>query len=98
MADKAKLPGPKAGRWMILIGSLVLLVAGLKAAQDFFLPIMLAFFVATVSLPITNWLIRKRFPRSLAVLVTVLVDFSFIVALLLLASTSVAKKWDITVH
>lgn len=82
---------------MILIGSLVLLVAGLKAAQDFFLPIMLAFFVATVSLPITNWLVRKRFPRSLAVLVTVLVDFSFIVALLLLASTLVddlQTKWN----
>ena len=82
---------------MILIGSLVLLVAGLKAAQAFFLPIMLAFFVATVSLPITNWLIKKRFPRSLAVLVTVLVDFSFIVALLLLASTladDLQTKWN----
>jgi len=82
---------------MILIGSLVLLVAGLKAAQAFFLPIILAFFVATVSLPITNWLMKKRFPRSLAVLVTVLVDFSFIVALLLLASTladDLQTKWN----
>lgn len=97
MPDRAKLPGPKAGRWLILIGSLVLLVAGLKAAEQFFLPILLAFFVATVSLPITTWLVRKRFPRSLAVLVTVLVDFSFIVALLLLASTLVddlQTKWN----
>lgn len=97
MPDRAKLPGPKAGRWLILIGSVVLLVAGLKAAEQFFLPILLAFFVATVSLPITTWLVRKRFPRSLAVLVTVLVDFSFIVALLLLASTLVddlQTKWN----
>ena len=97
MPDRLKLPGPKAGRWLILIGSLVLLVAGLKAAEGFFLPILLAFFVATVSLPITTWLVRKRFPRSLAVLVTVLVDFSFIVALLLLGSTLVddlQEKWN----
>ena len=97
MPDRLKLPGPKAGRWLILIGSLVLLVAGLKAAAGFFLPILLAFFVATVSLPITTFLTRRRFPRSLAVLVTVLVDFSFIVALLLLGSTLVddlQDKWN----
>lgn len=81
---------------MILIGSMVLLVAGLKAAQDFFLPILLAFFVATVSLPITN-LVARKLPRSLAVLITVLVDFSFIVGLLLLAFTLVddlQTKWN----
>ncbi|MCF7674345.1 MAG: AI-2E family transporter [Akkermansiaceae bacterium] len=96
MAEKLKLVGPKAGRWLILIGSMVLLVAGLKAAQDFFLPILLAFFVATVSLPITN-LVARKLPRSLAVLITVLVDFSFIVGLLLLAFTLVddlQTKWN----
>lgn len=89
--------GLKAGRWLILIGSLVLVVGGLKIAQGFFLPILLAFFVATVSLPITNWLIARHLPRALAVLVTVLVDFSFIVGLLVL-TTSMAddlqEKWN----
>jgi predicted PurR-regulated permease PerM len=62
MHEKARIPGPKAGRWLILIGSVVLLVAGLRAAEDFFLPILPAFFVATVRLPITTWLVRRRFP------------------------------------
>lgn len=75
----------------------MLVVAGLKAAQGLFLPILLAFFVATVSLPITNWLIVRKLPRALAVLVTVLVDFSFIVMLMLLASAlmeDLQVKWN----
>jgi AI-2 transport protein TqsA len=97
MDIKLKGAGPKAGRWLILIGSLVLLVGGLKVAQGFFLPILLAFFVATISLPITHWLMARRLPRALAVLVTVLVDFSFIVALLLLTTTlasELQEKWN----
>jgi AI-2 transport protein TqsA len=97
MDIKTKGVGTKAGRWLILIGSLVLVVGGLKIAQGFFLPIMLAFFVATISLPITNWLISRRLPRALAVLVTVLVDFSFIVALVLLTTTladELREKWN----
>ena len=82
---------------LLLLGALVLLVAGLKAAQGVFVPLLLAFFVATVSLPITTWLCGKRVPRTLAVLLTVLVDFSFLVGILLLTATLVEDlqvKWN----
>ena len=88
---------PQAGRWLVLIGSLVLVVGGLKVAQGFFLPILLAFFVATVSLPVTRWLVNRGLPRALAVLITVLMDFSFIVAVLLLGLTLAGElqdKWN----
>lgn len=97
MEIKTRIGGPNAGRVLLLLGALVLLVAGLKAAQGFFLPILLAFFVATVSLPITNWLCRKKVPRAIAVLLTVLVDFAFIVGVILLAVTMVDElqvKWN----
>lgn len=97
MEIKSRVTGPNAGRVLLLLGALVLLVAGLKAAQGFFLPILLAFFVATVSLPITNWLCGKKVPRAIAVLLTVLVDFAFIVGVILLAATMVDElqvKWN----
>jgi len=82
---------------ILLLAALVLLVAGLKEAQGFFLPLLLAFFVATVSLPITNWLASRKVPRVIAVLSTVLVDFAFIVGVILLAATMVDElqvKWN----
>ena len=97
MEIKSRMSGPNAGRVLLLLGALVLLVAGLKAAQGFFLPILLAFFVATVSSPITNWLCAKKAPRAIAVLLTVLVDFAFIVGVILLAATMVDDlqvKWN----
>jgi AI-2 transport protein TqsA len=97
MVPSHKSSGNKAGRWLILIGSLVLCMAGLRAAKDFFVPVALAFFVATISVPITHFLVARRFPRSLAVLVTVLVDFCFILGVVFLATSlaeDLQKKWN----
>ena len=35
-------------RTVLVLASLVIVVAGLKAAQSFFVPVLLAFFVATI--------------------------------------------------
>jgi AI-2 transport protein TqsA len=86
-----------AGRMLLLLASLVILVAGLRAAQNFFLPVLLAFFVATVSFPITRTLTRRKVPRSLAVLLTVLVDFAFIAGVVLLGVVlmqDLQAKWN----
>ena len=66
------------------MAALIVCVAGLKAAQNFFLPVLLAFFVATVSFPITQGLTKRRVPRAIAVLLTVLVDFAFIAGIVVL--------------
>ncbi len=71
-------------RSAVILASLVVVIAGLKAAQNFFLPVMLAFFVAIVSYPITRWLTRRRIPSPIAVIITVMVDFAFIVGVVLL--------------
>jgi AI-2 transport protein TqsA len=94
--------GPKgnaqgAGRVLLLMAALVIVVAGLKVAQNFFLPVLLAFFVATVSYPITCVLTRRKVPRSLAVLLTVLVDFAFIAGVILLGVVlwqDLQQKWN----
>jgi len=82
---------------MLILGSLCLLVASLKLAQSLFVPILLAFFIATVSFPITNWLRDHRVPRAVAVLLTVLVDFAFLTGVVLLGVTLVGElqdKWE----
>lgn len=95
--DEARTTRQGAGRMLLLLGALVLAVAGLRAAQNFFLPVLLAFFVATVSFPITRMLTRRKVPRSIAVLLTVLVDFAFIAGVILLGVLLVQDlqdKWN----
>ncbi len=71
-------------RILILLASIVILLAGLKEARGFFVPVLLASFLATVSLPITNWLDQHRFPRWLAVTLTLLINFAFLVGVVLI--------------
>lgn len=83
-------------RMVFLAAAAVVLIAGLKAAAGFFIPVLLALFIATVSLPITNWLRKHRVPRWLAVLLTVLVDFAFLVGVVVIAIILIgdfSDKW-----
>lgn len=68
------------------MASVVIVVMGLKAASDLFIPIMLGLFLALLSLPILNWLDRIGLPRPLAVIATILIDFLILGAIVLLAS------------
>lgn len=82
----------------MLLAALVIAVAGLKAAQNFCLPVLLAFFVATVSFPITQALTKRRVPRVVAVLLTVLVDFAFIAGIVVLGVfllQDLQVKWNL---
>ena len=63
---------------MLLLACAVLVVTGLKLAQTFFLPVFLAFFIAAVSFPITNWLREHKVPRFISVFITVMVVFAFL--------------------
>lgn len=97
MTEKEKDIGKRAGTMLIMLAALVLVVAGLKAAQNFFLPVLLAFFVSTASYPIMRMLTQRRIPRWMAVLVTVLVDFSFIAGVAVLGMVLVQDlqtKWN----
>jgi len=82
---------------VLFFAALVIAVTGLRAAQSFFVPVLLAFFIATVSYPVTSWLQRHRVPPVLAVLLTVLVDFAFLAAVVVLGVTIIGdlqERWD----
>lgn len=63
---------------MLLLASSVLVLTGMYFARDFFIPVALAFFLAAVSFPITNWLREHKVPRFFSVLISVLVVFAFV--------------------
>ena len=80
-----------------MFAALIVVIAGLKVAQSFLVPIMIAAFIATVSFPLLKFLRKKGVPTALAVFLTVAVDFVFLAALAVLAFTLVndlQEKWD----
>lgn len=81
-------------RMVLMIAATFIVIGGLKASASFFVPILLAFFIATVSFPITNWLREHRVPRWLAVLLTVLVDFAFLAGVVVIAVILVGDFGD----
>jgi len=76
-------------RVLLTAASLVVVMAGLRAAATLLVPFTVALFIAVLSLPLLTWLERHRVPRSLAVLITVLADVLVLVLLALLVTGSV---------
>lgn len=81
-----KAPGVRV---LVSLASVVVVIAGLKEAGQLLVPIVLGFFLAFLSMPMTKFLRRYRVPGALAVLLTVLIDmlvvavFIFVIAGLL---------------
>lgn len=92
--DATKL---QATRILVTAAAVIILVSGLKLGQSFFVPVLLAAFIATVSFPITSWLRKRRVPRPIAVLLTVLVDFAFLTGIIIIVVSltgDLESKWE----
>ncbi len=62
----------KGARFLFTMAAAVIVIAGLKAAASLILPLLVAVFLAMISLPLLNWLQGKRVPTALAVPATIL--------------------------
>ena len=88
--DKESTPGRDRGaRFLILAASIVVVVAGLKAAAQLILPFLVSVFLAIISTPLVAWLKSHKLPTWLAVTVTMLVDLAVLAALGLVVGRSV---------
>lgn len=97
MSNTGEIGKIRAGKALWMLAALIVVISGLKVAQSFLVPILIAAFIATVSFPLLNFLREKKVPRALAVLLTVAVDFVFLAALAVLAITLVGdlqEKWN----
>jgi predicted PurR-regulated permease PerM len=71
------MPSPElqaSRRWLLNAASLVVVIAGLRAAAPFLLPLLLALFIALLSFPLVGFLCRRGVRLTLAVVTTVLVE------------------------
>ena len=84
MADRRR----DSTRLLLGAASLVVLVAGLKAASTILVPFMVALFVSFLSLPLLFWLQRRGLPSSLCVAFTILADIAVLAGAGFLVSTS----------
>ncbi len=73
----------------MITASLVLVVAGLRAVKTIALPLLVAIFLSILSAPLLNWLCRRRIPKVIAVVTTVLTNVSVMALFLLLIGGSI---------
>ncbi len=66
--------GDGGWHYFVIAASLVVVIAGLRAATSIIVPFLIAVFVAMVSMPMQYWLLAHKVPRSLAVLLTLVAD------------------------
>lgn len=79
---------------LLMLAAFVVIVAGLRAASELLVPVMLGLFLAVLSLPILNWFVRKNVPRPLAIGLTVGIDFLILSGLILLAGSVLPEFQD----
>ncbi len=73
-------------RFLVTLAAAFILVQGLDFAQPILLPMALALFLAVICLPLVIWLSRRRVPRTMAILMTVLVVAGIFGLLVLIGS------------
>lgn len=71
---------------LLSLACVVVIVAGLRAASEMLIPIILGLFLAVLSLPILNWLDQRGVPRPIAVILTILFDLLILFGLVFVAS------------
>jgi AI-2 transport protein TqsA len=81
-------------RLLLLAASLVVVVAGLKAAAPLILPFLVAVFLAVISVPIVTWLRAHKVPKIAAVAATVLLDIAVLSLLAFVVGRSVNEFTD----
>ncbi|MFC3854025.1 AI-2E family transporter [Salinispirillum marinum] len=56
-------------RWLLGLAALIIIITGLKAAEAIMIPLMMALFLAIISLPPLHWMTRKGVPAIVAILI-----------------------------
>lgn len=71
------------------VACLVIIIAGLKNAQDVVVPFLLATFIAILCLPVLNWLEKRHIPTAINILLVISASMAVGLLLALFIGTSV---------
>lgn len=96
LAQRERLvpPSPAYGRVLLMCASTVVIVAGLRAADEILLPMLFSAFLAVLCQPMVAGLVRRRVPRVIAVLLVVTLLAAALLALTALLGDSVRRFTD----
>jgi AI-2 transport protein TqsA len=83
------MPEPWRPPILLTLASFVVVVAGLRAASTILIPLMVALFLAILSLPLIAFLVRFRVPRGIAVAIAVFANLALLVVLGMVVTGSV---------
>ncbi len=78
----------KAYSLLIAAACLIIIIAGLKSAQNVVVPFFLATFIAVLCLPILNWLSRWHIPTSINILLVISFSLGICLLIVLFVGTS----------
>jgi AI-2 transport protein TqsA len=80
-----------AGALRVVVGvaSMMVIIAGLRAAQPFLMPLALAAFLAVTSMPLLNWLKGKRVPAFFAIPLVLFLLLGLMTAIGYIATNSI---------
>jgi AI-2 transport protein TqsA len=78
MVAREKRPDMGA-RVLLVTASLVVVIAGMRAASTVLLPLIVSVFIATLSLPLLFWLRGRKVPAVLATILTLSADIAVLV-------------------
>ena len=79
----------KGARFLLIAASLVIVIAGMKAASSLLLPFLVSIFLAMITLPLLNWLKSKNITTPVAVLATMFVAVSVLVGIVYVVGGSI---------
>lgn len=89
MSESTQRAAPGGRGFLVTVAALVVVIAGLRAAAVFFLPLLLALFLTILAFPLFTWLRRHRAPAWLAIAATMLVVAALVGVVALVISISV---------
>jgi AI-2 transport protein TqsA len=87
--ERMKRPDQGA-HYLLTAASIVVVIAGLKAASLVIVPFLIALFIAMLSFPLLNWLQSARVPTPVALLITLSAVLSVLAAVVLVVAGSIS--------
>lgn len=90
MPEEARKHQDPGAHYLLVVASVVVVIAGMKAAASIILPFFIAVFIAMISFPLLNWLQSVHVPNGLALLATLLAVISVLTAFGFLVAGSIS--------
>lgn len=87
--ETPKQSSNNASQILVILASFVIIIAGMKAAESLVVPFLLAAFITIITSPLFIWMQKKNIPKSLAVVLIILIFLSVIFLIGVLIGTSI---------